>query len=195
MPRPTLIVISAPSGCGKTTIAREILRRHPDMLFSVSATTRPKRDHEEHGKDYFFLSPADFKERVERGELAEWEEIYGNYYGTLKTEIDAALAGGRSMMFDIDVNGALSIKKLYPDDAVLIFIKPPSVEVLTERLRRRNTETPETIARRLERVPMELGRAPEFDVAVVNDDLATAVDAVDAVVTKAMNAAANARIS
>jgi guanylate kinase len=195
MPRPTLIVISAPSGCGKTTIAREILRRHPDMLFSVSATTRPKRDHEEHGKDYFFLSAADFQERVARGELAEWEEIYGNYYGTLKTEIDAALAHGRSMMFDIDVNGALSIKKLYPDDAVLIFIKPPSVEVLTERLRRRNTETPETIARRLERVPMELGRAPEFDIAVVNDDLATAVDAVDAVVTKAINAAANARIS
>lgn len=195
MPRPKLIVISAPSGCGKTTIAREILRRHPDMLFSVSATTRPKRDHEENGKDYFFLSAPDFKERVARGELAEWEEIYGNYYGTLKTEIDAALASGRSMMFDIDVNGALSIKRLYPDDAVLIFIKPPSVEVLTERLRRRNTETPETIARRLERVPMELGRAPEFDVSVVNDDLATAVDAVDAVVTKAMNAAANTRIS
>jgi guanylate kinase len=195
MPKPKLIVISAPSGCGKTTIAREILRRHPGMLFSVSATTRPMRAHEEHGKDYFFLTAEDFRRRIAAGELAEWEEIYGNYYGTLKTEIDAALGGGRSMMFDIDVNGALSIKRLYPDDAVLIFIKPPSVEVLTERLRLRNTETPETIRKRLERVPMELGKAPEFDFAVINDDLATAVNAVDDIVIKAMNAAASTRVS
>lgn len=195
MPRPRLIVISAPSGCGKTTIAREILRRHPGMLFSVSATTRAKRAHEEHGKDYFFLTADDFRERIERGELAEWEEIYGNFYGTLKSEIDAALSNGRSMMFDIDVNGALSIKRLYPEDAVLIFIKPPSVEVLTERLRNRNTEDAETIRRRLDRVPMELGKANEFDAAVVNDVLATAIDEVDAIVLRAIDAPASARNS
>jgi guanylate kinase len=186
MPRPKLIVISAPSGCGKTTIARAILHRHPGMLFSVSATTRTKREHEEDGKDYFFLTPEDFRKRIERHELAEWEEIYGNYYGTLKSEIDAALRNGRSMMFDIDVNGALSIKRLYPNDAVLIFIKPPSIAILTERLKNRNTETAETISRRLERVPMELGKAPEFDFAVVNDDLPKAVDTVDAIVVKAI---------
>ena len=186
MPRPKLIVISAPSGCGKTTIAREILRRHPEMLFSISATTRTKREHEQDGKDYFFLTPDDFRKRIERDELAEWEEIYGNYYGTLKSEIDAALRNGQSMMFDIDVNGALSLKRLYPDDAVLIFIKPPSIEILEQRLKNRNTETPETIAKRLERVPMELGKTPEFDFAVVNDELPRSFDTVDAIVVKAI---------
>ncbi len=157
------------------------------MLFSISATTRTKREHEVDAKDYFFLTPDDFRGRIERKELAEWEQIYGNYYGTLKSEIDAALGKGRSMMFDIDVNGALSIKRLYPDDTVLIFIKPPNIEVLTQRLKDRNTETPETIAKRLERVPMELSKSPEFDFSVVNDDLRNSVDAVDAIVVKAVH--------
>lgn len=165
------------------------------MLFSVSATTRAKREHEEHGRDYFFLTDDDFRRKIERHELAEWEEIYGNYYGTLRSEIDAALGKGRSMMFDIDVNGALSIKRLYPEDAVLIFIKPPSIEVLTDRLKNRNTETPETIRKRLERVPMEIGKAPDFDFAVVNDDLARAVDAVNAIVVSATNSSLNERVS
>lgn len=191
MSTPKLIVISAPSGCGKTTIAREILRRHPEMQFSVSATTRPRREHEEHGKDYFFLTTDEFKKKIEQNALAEWEQIYGNYYGTLKSEIESALQNGRSMLFDVDVKGALSIKKLYSHDAVLIFIKPPSIEVLTERLKNRNTETPETIRKRLERVPMELGKANEFDHAVINDELTKAVNAVDAIVLHAIDANSN----
>src|ERR1043166_6684039 len=153
MTKPKLFVISAPSGCGKTTIAREILKRHPEVVFSVSATTRKKREKEIHGKDYFFLAKEEFENKIRNGELIEWEEIYGDYYGTLKSEIDAGLNAGRSILFDVDVKGALSIKKKYPNDTVLIFIDPPSVEILTERLTNRKTEDPETIRKRLERVP------------------------------------------
>lgn len=184
MSRGTLIVISAPSGCGKTTIARAILQRYPSMLFSVSATTRPRRPTEVDGKDYFFLTKEEFERRVAQGDLIEWEEIYGNYYGTLKSEVDRALAQGRVMLFDVDVKGALSIKKKYPEDAVLIFIAPPSMEVLRKRLMDRNTEDEATVRRRLERVPMELEKGKEFDYQVVNDDLATAIAEVEAIIQR-----------
>jgi guanylate kinase len=177
-----LIVISAPSGCGKTTIAKSILARHPDILFSVSATTRPKRNGEVNGKDYYFFTKQEFEERKDLGDLVEWEEIYGNYYGTLKSEINRALLKDNSMLFDVDVKGALSIRQHFPNESVLIFIKPPSLEILKQRLEKRSTESTETLKRRLERVPMELEFGDKFDFQIVNDNLHKAIDDVDTIV-------------
>jgi guanylate kinase len=177
-----LIMIAAPSGCGKTTIAKAILAQHLDILFSVSATTRPKRSSEVEGKDHFFLTKEKFEEYLRYDELAEWEEIYGNYYGTLKSEINRALEQDHIMLFDIDVKGALSIRKHYPKESILIFIKPPSFEVLKNRLESRKTENLETMKRRLERVPMELEQGQQFDFQVVNDDLQKAINEVDEIV-------------
>jgi guanylate kinase len=177
-----LIVVSAPSGAGKTTIVRAILDKYPSMLFSVSAATRPKRETEIDGKDYFFLPRAEFERRIQAGELVEWEEIYGNLYGTLRSEVDKALSSGKTMLFDIDVKGGLSIKRNYPNDAVLIFIKPPSIEILEARLRGRKTEDATTFKKRMDRVAMELGMASQFDFEVVNDDLPKAIAEVDNIV-------------
>ncbi len=182
MKRGKLIVISAPSGSGKTTIARAIMQKYPGMLFSVSATTRPPRTGEIDGRDYFFLSKEDFQRRVRLGDLVEWEEIYGNFYGTLKSEVDRALGQGVIMLFDVDVKGALSIKRTFPDDSILIFIKPPSVEALQQRLVNRKTEDEPTIRRRLDRVPMEMEKGNQFDWQVVNDNLETAVTKVDEII-------------
>jgi guanylate kinase len=182
MSKGKLIVIAAPSGCGKTTIAKAILAKYPAMLFSVSATTRKTRENEVHGKDYFFLSKLEFEERIKSGDLIEWEEIYGNYYGTLKSEIERALQQGSVMLFDVDVKGALSIQKHFSGDSVLIFIKPPNYEILKQRLENRKTENNETIKRRLERVPMELEQGPKFDFQVINDDLQKAISDVDEIV-------------
>jgi guanylate kinase len=182
MSRGKLFVVSAPSGAGKTTIVKAILAKYPSMLFSVSATTRPKRDIEADGKDYFFLQRADFEQRIAAGELVEWEDIYGNLYGTLRAEVDKALTTGGTMLFDIDVKGGLSIKRMYPRDSVIIFIKPPSIEVLRERLRNRKTENDATFKRRMDRVTMELGMASQFDYQVVNDNLEQAIAEVDKLV-------------
>jgi guanylate kinase len=179
MTRGHLIVVSAPSGSGKTTIVRAILAKYPSMLFSVSATTRPKRDMETDGTDYFFLERKEFERRIQADELVEWEEIYGNLYGTLKSEVEKVLSSGKSMLFDIDVKGGLSIKRKYPDDSLLIFIRPPSIEVLEARLRNRKTEDEETFRRRMARVTMEMGMASQFHHQVVNDNLQTAIDEVD----------------
>src|SRR5512143_154102 len=187
---PKLIVISAPSGSGKTTIAREILKLHPELVFSISATTRPIRQGEAEGRDYFFLTREEFERRIRLQELVEWEEIYGDYYGSLKAEVDRALAAGRSMVFDVDVKGALSIKRKYPAESLLIFIKPPSVEVLERRLRERRTEDPGAVRKRMERVAMELAQAPAFDAVVVNDRLEQAVADVDRIVRNALEGAA-----
>lgn len=187
MNRGKLIVVSAPSGAGKTTIVRTMMAKYPSMLFSVSATTRPQRAGESNGKDYFFLTKEEFERRIQAGELVEWEEIYGNYYGTLKNEVDRALQNGGVMMFDIDVKGGLSIKKHYPDDTVLIFIKPPSVEALHRRLLDRKTEDEATVARRMTRVPMELEKGDEFQYQVVNDDLQIALAEVERILTTHTN--------
>ncbi len=179
---PRLIVISAPSGCGKTTIARELLRRHPEIEFSVSATTRARRRGERAGKDYFFLTKEEFTSKVQHGELVEWEQIYDDYYGTLKSEIDRALNGGTRMVFDVDVKGALAIKRKYPHEAILIFISPPNMQVLKQRLARRKTESAASLQKRLDRVPMELAQEKNFDFSVVNDDISRAVEEVESIV-------------
>jgi guanylate kinase len=176
-----LIVISAPSGSGKTTIARKIMSMNMSLGFSVSATTRPKRDGEVDGKDYFFLSKEEFRRKIDAGEFVEWEELYGNLYGTLKGEVDRTLKKGGHLLFDVDVKGALSIKRLYPE-AVLIFIKPPNFEVLKHRLLGRHTEDEATLQRRLDRVPMELEMGNTFDFQIVNDDLSASVAAVQKIV-------------
>jgi len=158
------------------------MQKYPRMLFSVSATTRPPRSGELEGRDYFFISKEDFKRRIQTGDLVEWEEIYGDLYGTLKSEVDRALRQGTIMLFDVDVKGGLSIKKVYPSDSVLIFIKPPSFEALERRLMNRKTEDEATIRRRLDRVPMELEKGSQFDWQVVNDDLQTAIHDVDEII-------------
>ena len=176
-----LVVISAPSGGGKTTIARQVMIAFPSLSFSVSATTRPKREGETDGKDYFFLAKEEFRRRVEAGEFVEWEEIYGNLYGTLKCEVDRALGEGRNILFDVDVKGGLSIKKHYPG-SLLIFIRPPSLAVLEQRLRDRHTEDSSALERRLSRVPMELELGGKFDHQIVNDALSHAVAEVQSII-------------
>ncbi len=173
-----IVVISAPSGAGKTSIARLLLSRYPTWRFSVSATTRPRRSHEVDGYDYYFLGREDFEQRIDRGEFIEWEEFFGSYYGTPAYEVERLMNddGVEKILFDIDVKGALSIRKAFPDDTVLVFVAPPSVEVLQERLLGRQTETEESIQRRMKRVRMELEMQGEFDYIVVNDDLERAAD-------------------
>jgi guanylate kinase len=166
-----LFIFSAPSGAGKTTIAKHLLAQYDFMRFSISATTRPRREKETHGKDYYFLSVAEFEAAIQRGELAEYEQIFGNYYGTLKSEIDNALQDGKSLVFDIDVKGALSLQRAYPDDALLVFVAPPSMEILARRLTERNTESAEQLKLRLARAEMELAQEDKFDEVIVNDDL------------------------
>lgn len=169
-----LIVVSGPSGSGKTTIARTLLRDIPALRFSVSATTRPMRAGEREGVDYYYLSRGEFQRRIAAGEFVEWEEVYGNLYGTLRTEVDGALTRGQHLLFDVDVKGALSIKERYPA-ALLVFIRPPSREMLEARLRARSTEDDATVRRRLARTDMELELGERFDYRVVNDLLERAI--------------------
>jgi guanylate kinase len=157
------------------------MKRNPSLGFSVSATTRAKRVGEVDGKDYFFLTKEEFKRRVGAGEFVEWEELYGDHYGTLKSEVDRALGAGRHLLFDVDVKGGLSIKRHYPE-ALLIFIRPPSFEVLKDRLLKRQTEDNVTLKRRLDRVPMELEMGNTFDHQVVNDELDRAIREVQSLV-------------
>ncbi len=169
-----LIVVSGPSGSGKTTIARKMIDLFPSLEFSVSATTRPKRPGEVDGCDYYFLSKSAFLQRVERGEFVEWEELFGNYYGTLQAEVEKNLDKGKHLLFDVDVKGALSIKRRYPE-AFLVFVRPPSQDVLRQRLRDRHTEEEAALQLRFNRVAMELDMSGNFDCQVLNDSLEEAV--------------------
>ena len=172
-----LVIFSAPSGSGKTTIVRELLKRFPQFEFSISATSRKPRGTEQHGVDYYYLSNEEFRERVERGEFVEWEEVYaGTCYGTLKSEMERIWAKGNVIVFDVDVMGGISLKRLFGEDACSVFIMPPSVEELERRLRGRGTDSEEVILKRIDKAEFELSKSNEFDFTVVNDVLADAVD-------------------
>lgn len=166
-----LIVISAPSGAGKTTVAHHLLARFPQLRFSVSATTRPPRPGEVHGRDYFFLSRRQFEACLRAGKLVEYEEIFGHLYGTLRMPVEEALRRGEYLLFDIDVKGALALRHAYPDETFLLYIAPPSLEELERRLRQRGTETEEQIRRRLHRAIMELSYQDAFDLVIRNEHL------------------------
>lgn len=177
------ILFSAPSGCGKTTIIKELMaseateRLDPKALaFSISATSRKPRGDEQHGMDYYFLSEEEFRRRVAADEFLEWEEVYaGTCYGTLKSEVQRLWDEGKVIVFDVDVNGGRNLKRYFGDQALSIFVMPPSLEVLEQRLRNRGTDSEEAIAKRLGRSAEELKQAPHFDRTIVNDDLRHAV--------------------
>ena len=180
-----LIVFTAPSGSGKTTIVRHILDTMPETAFSVSATTRQRRSHETHGKDYFYLSVETFKLWVENEAFAEWEEVYpGQFYGTLRSEIERLHAIGKHVVFDVDVQGALSIKHLYPEKTLSVFIKVPSLDVLEQRLRARGTETESNLQRRLDKARQELTFEKEFDQVLINGDLEKTLEQAESIVRK-----------
>lgn len=178
-----LFVISGPAGAGKGTLVARIRDRRPNLDLSVSATTRKPREGEVDGVAYYFLSEEEFTRRVEAGEFLEWDGHFDKRYGTLRSEVDSRLEAGHSVILEIDVNGALNVKRMNPD-AVLVFIAPPSLEVLEKRLRGRGTETEEQIALRLARVEMEMAAAEQYDEVVVNDDLETAVNQLDALMDR-----------
>ncbi len=176
MTEPKIIALTAPSGSGKTTIARRVLAAFPEMTFSVSATTRPRREEEEDGVHYHFIAQDEFQALIDDGGFIEYEEVYpGCYYGTLRAEVERATVA-QPILLDIDVEGAVNVKQFYGDDALTLFIRPPSLAVLTERLHLRETETEASLRVRLDRARHELTYADRFDAVVVNDNLEQAVD-------------------
>ena len=172
-----LYVFSAPSGSGKTTIVKEVLKIFPELKFSISATTRKKRDNETDGKDYYFITREEFEKKINNDEFVEYELIYdNNYYGTLKSEVDKCLNNGGAMVFDMDVKGALSLKRIYKEKALLIFVNPPDKKTIIERLMKRGTETKEYLEKRIARIDFEMTLKSEFDLVLNNDDLSAAVE-------------------
>lgn len=167
------IIFSAPSGSGKTTIVKHLLKNNPDLGFSISASTRDRRGRtEKNGQDYYFLSPLDFKKKIDNNEFVEWEEVYeGNFYGTLKSEIERIWKDGKNVIFDVDVKGGIALKKYFNEKALSIFVKVPSIEILKERLHDRGTETPESLSRRLFKAQFEMSFQDQFDVVLVNENL------------------------
>lgn len=171
-----LIIFSAPSGAGKTTIVRHLLTKHPDKIsFSISASTRTPREGEVDGKDYYFISQEEFLHRIAKKEFIEFEEVYsGTYYGTLRSEVERIWTLGKHVIFDIDVEGGLHLKRKFGNQALAIFVQPPSLEVLIQRLRGRGTDSEEKLSERIAKAEKELGYASRFDVILKNDDLNTA---------------------
>ena len=175
--RGKLIIFSAPSGTGKSTIISWLMKEHPElnMAFSISCTSRAPRGTEQNGVEYFFLTPEEFRQRIENDEFLEYEEVYeGRFYGTLKAQVERQLEAGQNVVFDVDVKGGVNIKKYYGDEAMSLFIQPPSIAELRKRLEGRGTDTPEVIDQRIARAEFELTFADKFDKIVVNDDLAQA---------------------
>ncbi len=172
-----LLIFSAPSGAGKTSIVKALLQQMPQLEFSVSATSRPMRKGETNGKDYYFLSKEAFKKKIENNEFLEWEEVYsGSFYGTLRSEIIRIWDKGNHVVFDVDAAGGINIKKQYGSKALSVFVMPPSIEELEKRLINRKTESPESLKKRLDKARYELGFANDFDNIVVNDNLQQAID-------------------
>ena len=167
------IIFCAPSGSGKTTIVKHLLKNNSDLGFSISASTRDRRGRtEQDGKDYHFLTPDEFKEKIIHNEFIEWEEVYeGNYYGTLKSEIERIWSEGKNVIFDVDVKGGLNLKNYFKEKGLAIFVKVPSMEILEQRLHRRGTESEESLSRRLFKAKFEMTFQDEFDVVLVNEDL------------------------
>jgi guanylate kinase len=172
--RGKIIVVSAPSGTGKTTIVRRIMNEIPSLVFSVSATTRKKRETEVDGKDYFFLSEEEFLSRINNNEFVEWEKVYDYYYGTFRYFIDETITAGKNIILELDVNGAIALKNIY-NEANLIYILPPDIDELVKRLKNRRTESEADLQKRIERTKMELSRKDKFDYLVLNKDLEKAI--------------------
>jgi len=176
-----IVVVSAPSGAGKTSVISGMLNKHPDIVFSVSVTTRVPREGEKEGIDYYFITDEEFDRLIKSGDFAEWAVVYSHRYGTLKRTIQENMDEGRTILLDTDTVGAFNIKKHFPE-SVLIFIAPPSLETLRERLQNRNTEKQDWINKRIEAVPQEIKRMPEYDYIVVNDKLTEAISQVEAII-------------
>ena len=185
-----LIVFSAPSGSGKTTIVQYLLAQEELKLdFSISATSREPRENEVHGKDYYFLSLQEFKHKIKNDEFLEWEEVYrDNFYGTLKSEIERIWSQGKNVIFDIDVVGGLDIKEIYPEKTLAVFVKPPSIEELKIRLKKRKTESEDKINMRVAKASIELATAPQFDHIIINNDLNDALEEAYSLVSEYVGA-------
>lgn len=178
-----MLIVTAPSGAGKTTIVRHLIKTFDDLSFSVSATTRPPRPKEIDGKDYYFLTLRKFQNRIKKAAFAEWEEVYpGKFYGTLKSEIEKKWRKKKNVVFDIEVKGATNLKNLYGDRALAIFIKPPSLEELIRRLENRDTENKKSLAERIARAKEELTYENNFDKVLINDNLAIALEEAERMV-------------
>jgi guanylate kinase len=183
-----LVIFSAPSGAGKTSIVHALLTSVPGLEFSISACSRPIRGNEIDGKDYYFLGIEGFKKKITEGAFLEWEEVYkDHFYGTLNSEVERIWKEGKNVIFDVDVYGGISIKKKFKEKALSIFIMPPSIEVLEERLRKRSTDSEDAIAKRIEKARHEISKASEFDVTIVNDELQTAISEAREIVIKFLN--------
>ena len=183
-----LIIFSAPSGAGKTTIVKHLLQCNFNLEFSVSATSRPMRHTETHGKDYYFLSPEEFKQKIDNNEFLEWEEVYeGTYYGTLKSEVERIRQNGNNVIFDVDVVGGTNIKRYYGPQALAVFVQPPSVDELRKRLTNRSTDSTEVIEKRVQKAEYELSFASQFDVIIVNDQLNDALAKAEQVLKNFLN--------
>jgi guanylate kinase len=178
-----LLLFAAPSGAGKTTIVHHLLEKYGELTFSVSATTRARRAHELDGKDYYFLTAERFQKLIKSDGFVEWEEVYqGLFYGTLRSELQRLWSQGKHIVFDIDVKGALNIKQAYQEEAIAIFVKPPSLDALEKRLRNRDTEDEASLQKRLGRAAEELAYEPQFDIVLVNDELSKALSEAEAII-------------
>lgn len=183
-----LIIFSAPSGAGKSTLVHHLLSLNFDLEFSISATSRAPRGFEKHGKDYYFLSPDEFRQKIDNNEFIEYEEVYSNcFYGTLRSEIERITESGKNIIFDVDVVGGINIKRNYPNESLSLFVAAPSIEVLHDRLKNRGTDSVEMISKRIAKADLEMTYSSQFDLIIVNDDLDKAKKEAEAAIRLFLN--------